>query len=137
MKVGDLVRPAKPREQLSQYRMNITGVVTEVSADDVDGVKQIFVRWTGDSDWSLEYSDQVEALNEIKPSDLVYYQAAGFNCTHGTDYDSPATVISLSHAPNNGKSDDVVKVFHHRKGEVMEVWRAQVGLLEGKSDGCW
>lgn len=73
----------------------------------------------------------------MKPGDLVYYQAAGFNCTHGTDYDSPATVLSLSRAPNNGKSDDVVKVFHHRKGEVMEVWRAQVGPLEEKTDECW
>ena len=73
----------------------------------------------------------------MKPGDLVYYQAAGFNCTHGTEHDGTATVLSLSFAPNNGKSGDVVKILHHRKGKVVEVWSAQVGLLEGKTDECW
>ena len=64
MKVGDLVKPAETRGALSTWPKNRVGFVTEISADDVDGVKQIFVRWTSDSDWSLEYSDHVEVISE-------------------------------------------------------------------------
>ena len=73
----------------------------------------------------------------MKPGDLVYYQAHGFNCTHGTGSDGIATVLSLSYAPHNGKSSDQAKVFLHWKGEVWDVWRMQVGFLEKKTDGCW
>ena len=66
MKVGDLVRPSRPRECGAQWRRNRVGVVTEVSADDVDGVSSIFVRWNGNSDWSLEYSDNVEVISESR-----------------------------------------------------------------------
>jgi hypothetical protein len=64
VKVGDLVRPSRPKECGAQWRRNRVGVVTEVSADDAGGVKQIFVRWNGNSDWSLEYSDNVEVISE-------------------------------------------------------------------------
>ena len=64
MKVGDLVTPAETRGTPSIWPKNRVGFVTEVSADDVDGVRQIFVRWTSDSDWSLEYSDHVEVISE-------------------------------------------------------------------------
>jgi len=73
----------------------------------------------------------------MKPGDLVYYQASGFNCTHGTGSDGTATVISLSYSPENGKSSDGAKILLHWKGEVWDVWRMQLGPLEEKTDGCW
>ena len=69
MKVGDLVKPRKgPDSPADHWRNNETvGVITEVSADaDDDGIKQIFVRWCGHSDWSFEYSDGVEVISETK-----------------------------------------------------------------------
>jgi len=69
VKVGDLVVPRKgPDSPADHWRNNETvGVVTEVSADaDDDGIKQIFVRWSGHSDWSFEYSDGVEVISESR-----------------------------------------------------------------------
>jgi len=69
MKIGDLVTPLKgPDSPADHWRDDETvGIVTEVSADaDDDGVKQIFVRWFGHSDWSFEYSDGVEVVSESR-----------------------------------------------------------------------
>ena len=69
MKVGDLVVPHKgPDSPADHWRDDETvGIVTEVSADaDDEGVKQIFVRWFGHSDWSFEYSDGVEVVSESR-----------------------------------------------------------------------
>ncbi len=66
IKIGDLVKPADTRGMLSIWPKNKVGLVAEVSADDVDGVRQIFVRWNSDSDWSLEYSDHVEIISEAR-----------------------------------------------------------------------
>tara|TARA_Y100000296_G_scaffold24945_1_gene29379 strand:- start:822 stop:1043 length:222 start_codon:yes stop_codon:yes gene_type:complete len=73
----------------------------------------------------------------MKIGDLVYYQASGFNCTHGTGSDGLATVLSLTYAPANGKSSDTAKIFLHWKGEVWDVWRLQIGHVEEKTDECW
>ena len=73
----------------------------------------------------------------MKPGDLVYYQAQGFNCHCCTDSDGPATMISLSYYPENGKSSDYAEIFLHWKGQVLSVWRKQVGLLKEKNDGSW
>jgi len=64
MKIGDLVKPIK--WDMGEWRNNETvGIVTEVSHDaDGNGVNQVFVRWFGHSDWSLEYSDGVEVISE-------------------------------------------------------------------------
>ena len=66
MNVGDLVKPTK--WDTDHWRNNETvGIVTEVSTDaDDDGVKQIFVRWCGHSDWSFEYSDGIEVISESR-----------------------------------------------------------------------
>ena len=66
MNVGDLVKPVSMTKD--HWRGQETmGVITEVSADaDDDGIKQIFVRWCGHSDWSFEYSDGVEVISESR-----------------------------------------------------------------------
>ena len=68
MKVGDLVIPFKPVKQRDWWReKGSLGIVTEVSTDAAgDGVKQIFVRWFGHSDWSFEYSNMVEVISEAR-----------------------------------------------------------------------
>ena len=70
----------------------------------------------------------------MKVGDLVYYQAHGFNCTHGTRSDGLATVVSLTYSPDNGKSSDTAKILLHWKGEMWDVWRSQIGHLEEKDD---
>ncbi len=68
MKVGDLVKPRKPAKKRKWMReKGSLGIVAEVipHADD-NGVKQIFVRWFGHSDWSCEYSDLVEVISESR-----------------------------------------------------------------------
>ena len=64
MKVGDLVRPVSMTKDHWRGQETV-GVITEVSEDaNDDGVKQIFVRWSGHPDWSFEYSDGVEVVSE-------------------------------------------------------------------------
>jgi len=70
----------------------------------------------------------------MKMGDLVYYQCQGFNSTFHQPADGLATVISLSYSPQNGKSGDTAKIFLHKKGEIFNAWRRQVGLLEEKTD---
>jgi hypothetical protein len=72
----------------------------------------------------------------MKIGDLVYYQAQGFNSTSHQPEDGLATVITLSYSPQNGKSGDTAKIFLHKKGEIFNAWRKQVGLLEEKTDVC-
>ena len=73
----------------------------------------------------------------MKIGDLVYYQAQGFNCTHQTGYDGTATLLGMTYSPANGNSDDAAIIFLHRKGEVWDVWRNQLGHLGEKTDECW
>jgi hypothetical protein len=73
----------------------------------------------------------------VKVGDLVYYQCQGFDsgCRQGED--GLATVISLAYTPHNGKSFDTAKIFLHKRGDVFEAWRIQVGHVEEKTDECW
>jgi hypothetical protein len=66
VQVGDLVKPVSMTKD--HWRNNETvGIVAEVSHDaGTFGVTQIFVRWFGHSDWSLEYSDGVEVISESR-----------------------------------------------------------------------
>ena len=73
----------------------------------------------------------------MQPGDLVYYQCQGFDSGFQQVRDGLATVISLSYAPHNGKSGDVARIFLHKRGEVFDAWRLQVGHPERISDGCW
>ena len=73
----------------------------------------------------------------MQPGDLVYYQCQGFDSGFQQVRDGLATVISLSYAPHNGKSGDIARIFLHKRGEVFDAWRLQVGHPERKTDGCW
>ena len=66
MNIGDLVRPVSMTTDHWRGQERV-GIVTEISTDaDGDGVKQIFVRWCGHTDWSFEYSDGVEVISEAR-----------------------------------------------------------------------
>ena len=73
----------------------------------------------------------------MKAGDLVYYQCQGFDSGFKQVRDGLATVISLSYAPENGKSSDTAKIFLHKRGETFDVWRLQVGDPEDKTDESW
>ena len=73
----------------------------------------------------------------MQPGDLVYYQCQGFDSGFQQVRAGLATVISLSYAPHNGKSGAVARIFLHKRGEVFDAWRLQVGPPERKTDGCW
>ena len=66
MNIGDLVRPVSMTTDHWRGQERV-GIVTEISTDaDGDGVKQIFVRSCGHTDWSFEYSDGVEVISEAR-----------------------------------------------------------------------
>lgn len=73
----------------------------------------------------------------MKVGDLVYYQCQGFDSGYRQGEDGLATLISLGRAPHNGKSSDTATIFLHKRGEIFEAWRLQVGLVKEKTDGCW
>jgi len=73
----------------------------------------------------------------VKVGDLVYYQCQGFDSGFAQVRDGLATVISLTYAPHNGKSSDTAKIFLHKRAEIIEAWRLQVGLVKEKTDECW
>jgi hypothetical protein len=69
MNIGDLVRPVSMTTDHWRGQERV-GIVTEISADgDGDGIKQIFVRWFGHTDWSFEYSDGVEIISKCVNKD--------------------------------------------------------------------
>ena len=69
MKIGDLVVPIKPDKwDMDHWRNNETvGIVAEVYEGKLAGdVHQIWVRWFGHCDLSIEYSDGVEVISEAR-----------------------------------------------------------------------
>ena len=70
MRVGDLVKVVDNASMfmpISQWNLNLIGVVTELGDSDWYGPHaSVCVQWLGNTDWDIEYIKNLEVISNVK-----------------------------------------------------------------------